>query len=69
MLTTHARPRADRGQRGMTLLEILKQKQSISDNQYAEFEETGNKVAAMLGGLIKSIYKPKEDGESKKVGT
>lgn len=49
----------------MTLLKILKRKQAISDDLYLEFEETGNKVAAMLGGLIKSIYKPKEDKESK----
>jgi len=49
----------------MTLIEILKRKQSISDDQYSEFEELGNKTAAMLGGLIKSIYKPKDDKESK----
>ena len=51
----------------MTLLEILKRKQVISADQYAEFEEAGNKVAAMLGGLIKSIYKLKEDQEGKTV--
>ena len=45
----------------MTLLEILKRQQVISDDRYAEFEELGNKVAAMLGGLIKSIYKKSED--------
>ena len=49
----------------MTLFEILKRKQEISGDQYAEFEETGNKVAAMLGGLLKAMYKPKEDKESK----
>jgi len=49
----------------MTLIEILKRKQSISDDTYTEFEEMGNKTAAMLGGLIKSIYKPKDDKESK----
>jgi four helix bundle protein len=49
----------------MTLLDILKQKQAISEEKYAEFEESGNKVAAMLGGLIKSIYKPKEEKENK----
>jgi len=49
----------------MTLLEILKRKQVISDDQYNEFQEMGNKVAAMLGGLIKSIYNKKEDKESK----
>jgi len=48
----------------MTLIKILKRKQSISDDTYTEFEEMGNKTAAMLGGLIKSIYKPteKKDG-------
>ena len=49
----------------MTLLQILKRKQTISDEQYTQFEETGNKVGAMLGGLIKSIYKPKDATESK----
>ena len=48
----------------MTLIEILKRKAVISDDTYTEFEEMGNKTAAMLGGLIKSIYKPaeKKDG-------
>ncbi len=50
----------------MTLLEILKRKKAISDDQYTEFEEMGNKTAAMLGGLIKSIYKPAEDKEDQK---
>ena len=45
----------------MTLLEILKRKKAISNDQYTEFEELGNKVAAMLGGLIKSIYKKNDD--------
>lgn len=45
----------------MTLLEILKRKQVISHDLYIEFEELGNKVAAMLGGLIKSIYKKNGD--------
>jgi four helix bundle protein len=53
----------------MTLLEILKRKQAISDNQYTEFGESGDKVAAMLGGLIKAMYKPKEDQDGKKVRT
>ena len=44
----------------MTLLEILKRKQAISEDQYAQFGEAGNKVGAMLGGLIKSMYKPSE---------
>jgi four helix bundle protein len=50
----------------MTLLEILKRKQVISDNQYAQFEETGNKVAAMLGGLLKAMYKPSEGKRDQK---
>ncbi len=49
----------------MTLLEILKRNHAISDDRFAEFEEIGNKTAAMLGGLIKSIYKPAEKKESK----
>ena len=49
----------------MTLLEILKQKKEISDDRYTDFEETGNKVAAMLGGLLKAMYKPKDDKEGK----
>ena len=53
----------------MTLLEILKRNQAISENQYTEFGESGDKVAAMLGGLIKAMYKPKEDQDGKKVRT
>ena len=49
----------------MTLLEMLTRKQVISADQYAEFEEAGNKVAAMLGGLLKAMYKKKEDREGK----
>ena len=49
----------------MTLLEILKRNQAISDDRFTEFVEMGNKTAAMLGGLIKSIYKPAEKKESK----
>jgi four helix bundle protein len=47
----------------MTLLEILKRKQAITDDQYTEFGEMGNKVAAMLGGLLKAMYKPVEKKE------
>jgi len=32
----------------MTLIEILKQKQAISDNQYTEFGESGDKVAVLV---------------------
>ena len=50
----------------MTLLEILKRKKVISKDRHTEFEEMGNKTAAMLGGLIKSINnKPKDEKESK----
>ena len=49
----------------MTLLEIMKRKKAISDDQYTEFEEAGNKVAAMLGGLLKAMYKPAEKKEGK----
>ena len=49
----------------MTLLEILKRNQAISDDRFTEFVEMGNRTAAMLGGLIKSIYKPAEKNESK----
>ena len=49
----------------MTLLEILKRKQSISDDQYTEFETMGNQVAAMVSGLIKYIFKPAEKTEGK----
>lgn len=50
----------------MTLLEILKRQQSISNDQYTEFETMGNQVAAMASGLIKYIFKPaeKKDGKS-----
>ena len=43
----------------MTLLEILKRKHIISDNQFADFDSAGQKLTAMLSGLIKSIYNPK----------
>lgn len=49
----------------MTLLEILKRQQAISNGLYTEFEETGNKVAAMLGGLLKAMFKPGEKKEDK----
>ena len=49
----------------MTLLEILKRKHVISDDQYTEFENSGDKVAAMLGGLLKAMYKKTEDKDGK----
>jgi len=50
----------------MTLLEILKRKQTISDDQYTEFETMGNQVTAMVSGLIKYIFKPPEKPNSKR---
>ena len=49
----------------MTLLEILKRKRVISDDQYAEYESMGQKVTAMLNGLIISIYRPKIEDDEK----
>ena len=40
----------------MTLLEILKRKQAISDGLYAEFGETGNKVAAIQDSAAGTVY-------------
>ena len=53
----------------MTLLEILKRKQSISEDQYTEFETMANQVTAMVSGLIKYIFKPSEKTEGGKVRT
>lgn len=53
----------------MTLLEILKRKQLISDDQYTEFETMANQVAAMVSGLIKAIYKPADKKDGEKVRT
>jgi four helix bundle protein len=50
----------------MTLLEILKRKQAISDDQYTEFGESGDKVAAMLGGLLKAMYKPSDSKKNQR---
>ena len=41
----------------MSLMEILKRKKAISHDHYEELGEVGHKVAAMLSGLIKSVYK------------
>ncbi|MEN8244755.1 MAG: four helix bundle protein [Thermodesulfobacteriota bacterium] len=49
----------------MTLIEILKRKAVISNDTYTEFEEMGNKTAAMLSALINSLYKKNENKESK----
>lgn len=50
----------------MTLMEILKREQVISESQYAEFETMGNQVAAMVSGLIKAVFKPAENKEDQK---
>lgn len=48
----------------MTLLEILKRKHVVNEDQYANFDATGQKLAAMLTGLIKSIYNPKRKSQN-----
>ena len=53
----------------MTLFEILKRNQAITDEQFAEFEEMGNKTTAMLSALIKSLYKPSEKTEGGRAKT
>jgi len=45
----------------MTLLELLKRKQLISEEIFAGFDNKGNQLTAMLTALIKSIYAPKDD--------
>ena len=45
----------------MTLLELLKRKNIITDNSFTEFDNMGNKLTAMLTALIKAIYTPKTD--------
>jgi four helix bundle protein len=45
----------------MTLLDLLKQKQILSEEKYLEFDASANQLTAMLTNLVKSIYKPKND--------
>ncbi len=45
----------------MTMLELLKQKQILSENKFIEFDAAANQLTAMLTNLVKSIYKPKTD--------
>ena len=45
----------------MTLLELLKRKNVLSEDKFTEFDASGNQLTAMLTALIKSIYKPKPD--------
>ena len=39
----------------MTLLEILRRKKWISDDDFHDFEHRGKEIAAMIKGLIKAI--------------
>jgi len=43
----------------MTMLELLKQKQILSEDKFVEFDATANQIVAMLTNLVKSMYKPK----------
>ena len=52
----------------MTLLEILKRKQAISEDRYTEFEKAGDKVGAMLGGLLKAMYKSSDGKKEENSG-
>ncbi len=45
----------------MTMLELLKQKQILSENKFIEFDAAANQLTAMLTNLVKSIYKPKTE--------
>ncbi len=45
----------------MTMLELLKQKQILSEDKFVEFDGAANQIVAMLTNLVKSIYKPKND--------
>ena len=47
----------------MTQLDLLKRKDLISGDKFTEFDTTGNRLAAMLTALIKSIYAPKADND------
>jgi four helix bundle protein len=41
----------------MTLLEIFRRKEWISDDHYFQLEEKGREIASMIKGLIKSLKK------------
>jgi hypothetical protein len=43
----------------MTMLDLLKQKQILTEDKFAEFDASANQLVAMLTNLVKSIYKPK----------
>ena len=42
----------------VALLEILKRKKIMADHRCADLDESAQRIAAMLGGLIKSINNP-----------
>lgn len=48
----------------MTLLELMKRKNLISENKFAYIDTRGNQLTAMLTALIKSIYTPKSDQDT-----
>ena len=48
----------------MTLLELIKRKNLISENKFAYFDTQGNQLTAMLTALIKAIYTPKPDRDT-----
>ena len=50
--------------RGLTLLELMKRKNIISENKFAYFDTRGNQLTAMLTALIKSIYTPKSNPDT-----
>jgi len=45
----------------MTMLELLKQKQILSEEKFVEFDASANQIVAMLTNLVKSIYKPQNN--------
>ena len=47
----------------MTILELLKRKNIIAAEKFADFDTMGNKLTAMLTALIKSVYAPKSDND------
>ena len=53
--------------KSMTLLEILRRKQMVSNDRYAGLDAAAQPLTGMLSGLIKSVNNPKaanHDGQS-----
>ena len=48
----------------MTMLELLKRKNLVSESKFAYFDTQGNQLTAMLTALIKSIYTPKSNHDT-----